>query len=85
MMDGSRSGSFTQVSIPDGYDRFMLGQLFEPWAADPIWQFPGITEFMLRHHVPLESIVSHRLSLDDATDAFKMLRERRAEKMVFEL
>lgn len=33
-MDGSRSGNFTQVSIPDGYDRFMLGQLFEPWAAD---------------------------------------------------
>ncbi len=51
----------------------------------PIWQFPEITEFMLRHHVPLESIVSHRLSLDDAPDAFKMLRERRAEKMVFEL
>jgi threonine dehydrogenase-like Zn-dependent dehydrogenase len=35
--------------------------------------------------VPLESIVSHRLSLDDAPDAFKMLRERSAEKMVFEL
>jgi ubiquinone/menaquinone biosynthesis C-methylase UbiE len=33
MMDGSRSGSFTQVSVPDGYNRFMLGQLFEPWAA----------------------------------------------------
>jgi ubiquinone/menaquinone biosynthesis C-methylase UbiE len=33
MMDGSRSGSFTQSSIPDGYDRFMLAQLFEPWAA----------------------------------------------------
>jgi ubiquinone/menaquinone biosynthesis C-methylase UbiE len=36
MMDGSRSGSFTQVSVPDGYDRFMLGQLFEPWAAELI-------------------------------------------------
>lgn len=35
-MDGSRSGSFTQVSVPDGYARFMLGQLFEPWAADLI-------------------------------------------------
>ena len=35
-MDGSRSGSFTQVSVPDGYDRFMLGQLFEPWAAELI-------------------------------------------------
>ncbi len=36
VMDGSRSGSFVQVSIADGYDRFMLGQLFEPWAADLI-------------------------------------------------
>jgi ubiquinone/menaquinone biosynthesis C-methylase UbiE len=35
-VDGSRSGSFTQVSVPDGYDRFMLRQLFEPWAADLI-------------------------------------------------
>jgi SAM-dependent methyltransferase len=34
VMDGSRSGSFTQVSVPDGYDRFMLGQLFEPWARE---------------------------------------------------
>jgi ubiquinone/menaquinone biosynthesis C-methylase UbiE len=33
MMDGSRSESFTRVSIADGYDRFMLGQLFEPWAV----------------------------------------------------
>ena len=36
MMDRSRSGSFTQVSVPDGYARFMLGPLFEPWAADLI-------------------------------------------------
>jgi ubiquinone/menaquinone biosynthesis C-methylase UbiE len=35
-MDSSRSGSFTQASVPDGYDRFMLGQLFEPWAAELI-------------------------------------------------
>ena len=36
MMDGSRSESFIQVSIADGYDQFMLRQLFEPWAADLI-------------------------------------------------
>ena len=35
-MDSSRSGSFTQASVPDCYDRFMLGQLFEPWAAELI-------------------------------------------------
>jgi SAM-dependent methyltransferase len=36
MTGGSRSGSFTQVSVPAGYDRFLLGQLFEPWAAELI-------------------------------------------------
>ena len=36
VVDGSRSGSFTQASVPDAYDRFMLGQLFEPWAAELI-------------------------------------------------
>jgi ubiquinone/menaquinone biosynthesis C-methylase UbiE len=36
MTNGSRSESFTVVSVPDGYDRFMLGQLFEPWAANLI-------------------------------------------------
>jgi SAM-dependent methyltransferase len=35
-MDDSRSGSFVQVSVADGYARFMLAQLFEPWAADLI-------------------------------------------------
>jgi ubiquinone/menaquinone biosynthesis C-methylase UbiE len=33
-MDGTRTESFAQVSVPDGYGRFMLGQLFEPWAAE---------------------------------------------------
>lgn len=51
----------------------------------PIWQFEAIAEFMVRRQIPLESIVSHRLSLDDGPQAFEMLRTRTAEKMVFEL
>jgi ubiquinone/menaquinone biosynthesis C-methylase UbiE len=35
-MDGSRAAGFAQVSVPDGYGRFLLGQLFEPWAAELI-------------------------------------------------
>jgi ubiquinone/menaquinone biosynthesis C-methylase UbiE len=31
--DEARSQSFAQVSVPEGYERFMLRQLFEPWAA----------------------------------------------------
>jgi SAM-dependent methyltransferase len=33
-MDDSRSHSFVRVSVPEGYERFMLCQLFEPWAAE---------------------------------------------------
>ena len=33
-MDTSRSQGFAQASIPEGYERFMLRQLFEPWAAE---------------------------------------------------
>jgi SAM-dependent methyltransferase len=29
----TRSESFTAVSVPDGYAEYLLGQLFEPWAA----------------------------------------------------
>lgn len=29
-----RSRGFTASSVPEGYDRFMLAQIFEPWARD---------------------------------------------------
>src|SRR5580692_4065607 len=29
----TRSEGFTRVSVPDGYAEYLLGQLFEPWAA----------------------------------------------------
>jgi ubiquinone/menaquinone biosynthesis C-methylase UbiE len=32
-MADTRSESFTQVSVPDGYAEYLLSQLFEPWAA----------------------------------------------------
>jgi len=51
----------------------------------PIWQFNSIVDFVMRHQIPVEGIVSHRLTLDDAPEAFEMLREKSAEKMVFEL
>lgn len=33
-MDSSRSRGFTQASIPQAYERFMLRQIFEPWARE---------------------------------------------------
>jgi len=32
-MADMRSESFTQISVPDGYATYLLGQVFEPWAA----------------------------------------------------
>jgi hypothetical protein len=29
-----RSAGFASASVPDGYVRYMLPQVFEPWAAD---------------------------------------------------
>jgi threonine dehydrogenase-like Zn-dependent dehydrogenase len=51
----------------------------------PIWQFGPILDFLIGKQVPVDGIVSHRLTLDDAPEAFEMLRDRTAEKMVFEL
>lgn len=35
-MDGVRGRGFTQATIPAGYAKYLLGQLFEPWAKDMI-------------------------------------------------
>jgi SAM-dependent methyltransferase len=33
-VNDARSHGFTQVSVPYGYERFMLRQLYEPWARE---------------------------------------------------
>jgi len=35
-MSDPRSSGFTEVSVPEAYDRFMSRQLFEPWARELI-------------------------------------------------
>jgi ubiquinone/menaquinone biosynthesis C-methylase UbiE len=35
-MDGMRARGFTQATIPAGYAKYLLSQLFEPWAKDMI-------------------------------------------------
>jgi ubiquinone/menaquinone biosynthesis C-methylase UbiE len=35
-MSDSRSAGFTEISVPEAYDRFMSRQLFEPWACELI-------------------------------------------------
>ncbi|MCW3003419.1 MAG: putative zinc-type alcohol dehydrogenase-like protein YdjJ [Conexibacter sp.] len=50
----------------------------------PIWQFEALTGFLQRHEIATDSIVSHRLGIDDAPEAFEMLAAKTSEKMVFE-
>ena len=33
-MNDARSQGYVQLSVSKGYERFMLRQLFEPWAAE---------------------------------------------------
>jgi propanol-preferring alcohol dehydrogenase len=47
-------------------------------------EFPHIASFLIESKVPVGEIISHRLSLDDAPEAFRMLVDRSAEKMIFE-
>lgn len=35
-MDSPQSQSFAHASVPEGYERFMLRQLFEPWAREMV-------------------------------------------------
>lgn len=49
----------------------------------PIHEYDEIARFIVRHALPLEQLVTHRFSLDQAPDAFRMFDQRETEKAVF--
>ncbi|PLR75254.1 alcohol dehydrogenase [Bacillus sp. V3-13] len=49
----------------------------------PIQEFPEIAEFIVRHNLPVEKLVTHRFKLDEAETAFRLFDERKTEKAVF--
>lgn len=49
----------------------------------PIWAFDEIQRFVIEHQLPVEQLVTHEFSLDDAEEAFRMFDERETEKAVF--
>ncbi|PLR82543.1 alcohol dehydrogenase [Bacillus canaveralius] len=49
----------------------------------PIQEFPEIAEFIVRHNLPVEKLVTHRFKLDEAEMAFRLFDERKTEKAVF--
>lgn len=49
----------------------------------PLWEFGEIARFVLDHRLPVEKLITHRFSLDDAETAFRMFDARETEKAVF--
>lgn len=49
----------------------------------PLWEWPEIADFVVRHRLPVEKLITHRFSIDDAETAFRMFDARETEKAVF--
>ena len=48
-----------------------------------MWEFPEIAKFIVERQMPVERMISHRFSLDDAAEAFRMFHARETQKAVF--
>lgn len=49
----------------------------------PIHEYDEITAFITEKAIPVEKLVTHRFSLDEAPEAFRLFDERKTEKAVF--
>ncbi|MNY64739.1 S-(hydroxymethyl)mycothiol dehydrogenase [compost metagenome] len=49
----------------------------------PKQEFKEIADFVVKNKVPVEKLITHRFSIDQAELAFRMFDERKTEKAVF--
>lgn len=49
----------------------------------PLWEFDEIQRFAVDRHLPVERLVTHRFSIDDAPEAFRRFDRRETEKAIF--
>lgn len=49
----------------------------------PIYLYEDLVRFILRHRLDLEQVVTHRFSIEDAAEAFRLADSRRAGKILF--
>lgn len=47
------------------------------------WEYPEIADFIMAHDLPVEQLITHRFTLDEAPEAFRMFHARETEKAVF--
>jgi L-iditol 2-dehydrogenase len=49
----------------------------------PLSEFQEISQFIVNRGVPVEKMITHRFSLDQAPEAFRLFDERKTEKAIF--
>lgn len=73
--------SSTTINPSDQLIRKQL-QVIGAWYF-PLSEFEEIARFVVERHVPVEKMITHRFSLDQAAEAFRMFDERKTEKAIF--
>jgi propanol-preferring alcohol dehydrogenase len=71
----------TTMNPSDQFIRKMLTVIGGWYFAT--WEYAAITRFILDHDLPVEELVTHRFSLAEAPEAFRMFNARETEKAVF--
>ncbi len=71
----------TEINPSDQMIRKLL-HVIGAWYF-PLGEFEEIARFVVDNGVPVEKMITHRFSLDDAPTAFRMFDERKTEKAVF--
>lgn len=71
----------TEINPSDQMIRKLL-HVIGAWYF-PLGEFPEIARFVVDNEVPVEKMITHRFSLDEAPEAFRMFDERETEKAVF--
>jgi propanol-preferring alcohol dehydrogenase len=48
------------------------------------WEYPEIATLIVEREIPVAKMITHRFSLDDAEQAYRMFHARETEKAIFE-
>jgi propanol-preferring alcohol dehydrogenase len=71
----------TTINPSDQFIRKQL-QVFGAWYF-PLGEFGEISRFVVQKQIPVEKMITHRFSLSQAAEAFRMFDERKTEKAIF--
>jgi threonine dehydrogenase-like Zn-dependent dehydrogenase len=73
--------SSTTINPSDQLIRKQL-QVIGAWYF-PLSEFQEISEFIASRKIPVKKMITHRFSIGQAAEAFKMFDERKTEKAIF--